>query len=73
VSERASDSARGKCPVCARPKVHEFRPFCSRRCADIDLSRWLRGSYAIPGEPDRTEPDMEAEAPRAADDPAEGR
>jgi endogenous inhibitor of DNA gyrase (YacG/DUF329 family) len=31
--------------------VHEFRPFCSRRCADIDLARWLKGSYAIAGNP----------------------
>jgi len=29
--------------------VASFRPFCSRRCADVDLSRWLRGGYAIPG------------------------
>ena len=41
----------GKCPVCGRAVVHQFRPFCSRRCADIDLARWLRGAYAIPGDP----------------------
>lgn len=39
------------CPMCKRPTVRAFRPFCSRRCADIDLSRWLKGSYAIPGQP----------------------
>jgi hypothetical protein len=38
----------GKCPICERPTVHEYRPFCSRRCADVDLSRWLSGAYAIP-------------------------
>ena len=38
----------GQCPICARPTEHEHRPFCSRRCADVDLSRWLRGTYAIP-------------------------
>ncbi len=37
-----------KCPVCGRATVLQYRPFCSRRCADVDLSRWLRGGYAIP-------------------------
>ena len=36
------------CPICRRPAAHEFAPFCSRRCADIDLHRWLGGVYAIP-------------------------
>jgi hypothetical protein len=41
------------CPICNRPletgkDVLRFRPFCSKRCADIDLGRWLRGAYAIP-------------------------
>ena len=41
-----------KCPICERREsVSEFRPFCSKRCADIDLSRWLKGGYAIPGRP----------------------
>jgi endogenous inhibitor of DNA gyrase (YacG/DUF329 family) len=39
---------RGKCPICSRPTDTKYRPFCSRRCADVDLARWLRGSYAIP-------------------------
>lgn len=39
----------GKCSICSAPAVRQFRPFCSRRCADVDLSRWLRGAYAIPG------------------------
>lgn len=38
----------GKCPLCGRPPVFAYRPFCSPRCADIDLSRWLKGAYAIP-------------------------
>lgn len=37
-----------KCPVCSAPRVEAFRPFCSKRCADIDLHRWLAGAYAIP-------------------------
>ncbi|MEM1106961.1 MAG: DNA gyrase inhibitor YacG [Pseudomonadota bacterium] len=38
------------CPICeTRPAAAGYRPFCSKRCADVDLSRWLKGSYAIPG------------------------
>lgn len=41
-----------KCPVCETRMVNpEFKPFCSKRCADVDLSRWLKGGYAIPGRP----------------------
>ena len=38
----------GPCPVCGKPSVVAFRPFCSKRCADVDLQRWLTGRYAIP-------------------------
>jgi endogenous inhibitor of DNA gyrase (YacG/DUF329 family) len=38
-----------ECPICAKPAAEPFKPFCSRRCADIDLGRWLKGGYAIPG------------------------
>lgn len=41
-----------RCPICTAPSETQFRPFCSRRCADVDLSRWLRGGYAIPGRVD---------------------
>ena len=41
------------CPICKRPlderdDALRFRPFCSKRCADVDLGRWLKGAYAIP-------------------------
>lgn len=36
------------CPICGDATAAQFRPFCSRRCADVDLARWLRGAYAIP-------------------------
>ena len=39
------------CPICRKPAAPAYRPFCSRRCADVDLGRWLTGSYAIPGGP----------------------
>lgn len=49
-------AARGRrCPVCGKPAEHRFRPFCSARCRDVDLNRWLTGVYAVPvveAEPD---------------------
>lgn len=39
------------CPECGSPARGQAYPFCSRRCADLDLNRWLSGSYAIAGEP----------------------
>ena len=39
------------CPTCGKPAEEGFRPFCSKRCANIDLGRWLKGGYAIPGDP----------------------
>lgn len=38
---------RGACPICGRPPAPDYRPFCTRRCADVDLSRWLGGVYRI--------------------------
>ena len=38
------------CPICGRETDPKYRPFCSRRCADVDLGRWLTGGYAIPAE-----------------------
>ncbi|WP_071673975.1 DNA gyrase inhibitor YacG [Nioella nitratireducens] len=35
------------CPICKKPADPKYRPFCSRRCADLDLGRWLNGSYAV--------------------------
>jgi endogenous inhibitor of DNA gyrase (YacG/DUF329 family) len=56
-----------RCPICGKPAVAEFRAFCSRRCADVDLNRWLSGVYAVPGKADEegdggpgSEPDGEA-------------
>ena len=36
------------CPICENKTTAEYRPFCSRRCADLDLGNWLTGQYAIP-------------------------
>jgi uncharacterized protein len=40
-----------KCPICGKPAHQDYKPFCSRRCADIDLGRWLKGSYVLPAGP----------------------
>jgi endogenous inhibitor of DNA gyrase (YacG/DUF329 family) len=37
-----------RCPICGLPAAHDYRPYCSQRCADVDLGRWLGGRYAIP-------------------------
>ena len=39
------------CPVCGKPTAEGSKPFCSQRCADVDLNRWLKGGYVIPGGP----------------------
>lgn len=47
--EKDRGSRASKCPLCGKPTAERFRPFCSRRCADVDLGRWLGGHYAISG------------------------
>jgi len=68
---RPAKAYAGKCPICGGPGAHEFRPFCSRRCADVDLSRWLRGAYAIAGgQADADEDGEDSAAGRAPNRPA---
>ena len=38
------------CPICGKPAAAGHRPFCSKRCADVDLHRWMKGAYVIAGE-----------------------
>ena len=38
------------CPICGNARLDKFRPFCSKRCADLDLARWLGGTYSLPAE-----------------------
>jgi uncharacterized protein len=49
------------CPICGKPRTKRDDPFCSRRCADVDLHRWLKGSYVIPGSAAKPEPSDEEE------------
>ena len=62
-SSPANDNARPAraCPICGRPSAEKYNPFCSRRCADVDLYRWLGGKYAIPA----------SEAPQPGEDAAD--
>ena len=41
-------SPAGICPICGKAADAGYKPFCSKRCADIDLNRWLSGVYAVP-------------------------
>jgi len=41
--------------ICGQPQAARYKPFCSKRCADVDLHRWLSGAYAIPGKPEEEE------------------
>jgi endogenous inhibitor of DNA gyrase (YacG/DUF329 family) len=60
-----SPEPRGRrCPICGKPQDGKLRPFCSKRCADIDLARWFSGGYAIPAqETDEAEGDTPPAAP----------
>jgi endogenous inhibitor of DNA gyrase (YacG/DUF329 family) len=49
--------AERPCAICGKPQAEKFKPFCSARCADIDLNRWLKGSYVVPGKPAEDEAD----------------
>lgn len=60
--DQVRKAGRG-CPICGAPSAGRYRPFCSARCTDIDLARWLNESYRVPGdtaerpvEPDGTDP-----------------
>ena len=55
----------GRCPICGAPADPAVRPFCSKRCADIDLARWMSETYVVPtGTADADEDGDESEATR---------
>lgn len=61
--------AAPRCSICRKPAEVAFKPFCSQRCADVDLARWLSGTYAIPGGTvDDDEDGDDAHPPRTARD-----
>ena len=58
-----TDRASKPCPICGKPALGSTAPFCSKRCANVDLHRWLGGQYAVPDdEPGQTELSSEDEA-----------
>jgi uncharacterized protein len=56
------------CPICGKPSAAAFRPFCSARCADVDLNRWLSGAYVIPAREHEAGDADDSEAPETARD-----
>jgi endogenous inhibitor of DNA gyrase (YacG/DUF329 family) len=48
MTETTRKSRARSCPICGKPAVERYFPFCSPRCADVDLGRWLKGAYSIP-------------------------
>tara|TARA_R110002110_G_scaffold217956_2_gene431872 strand:- start:272 stop:487 length:216 start_codon:yes stop_codon:yes gene_type:complete len=52
------------CPICAKPSAAEYRPFCSKRCADIDLHKWLGERYRVEAD------ELPDDEPRDDNDPA---
>lgn len=50
-------SNRKRCPICGKPRAEEHSPFCSPRCRDRDLLRWLDDGYAVPGPPVEVDPE----------------
>jgi uncharacterized protein len=65
------EASKARCPTCGKPTVPGFRPFCSARCRDVDLHRWLSGRYAIPVTDDTDEDGAlpETGAPGISEDP----
>jgi len=52
------------CPICNQPSMRQFHPFCSARCAQVDLKRWLGGDYVIAGEEKVADDDRGRDADR---------
>ena len=57
--EARSAAPRRRCPVCGKSAAEPLRPFCSERCRQVDLGRWLSGGYAIPAEPEQDAEDRD--------------
>ncbi len=56
------------CPICNKATGPDYRPFCSKRCADVDLARWLGGDYAVPSQdPEDVERALDEAAQAEAD------
>ncbi|RYC32936.1 DNA gyrase inhibitor YacG [Lichenibacterium minor] len=47
-NDNSGPAVKRRCPICSRAASPEFKPFCSKRCADVDLHRWLGEGYRVP-------------------------
>jgi endogenous inhibitor of DNA gyrase (YacG/DUF329 family) len=66
MSERPVTAAR--CPICSKPAVEKYKPFCGKRCADVDLNRWLSNVYAVPANEADADEDEKPSAKRGDED-----
>jgi endogenous inhibitor of DNA gyrase (YacG/DUF329 family) len=55
MTERPDIPRISACPICGKPAVQKYRPFCGKRCADIDLGRWFNAAYVVPGKDEEDE------------------
>jgi endogenous inhibitor of DNA gyrase (YacG/DUF329 family) len=67
----ATGSDRRRCPTCGKPAEVRWRPFCSKRCADVDLGRWLSDAYRIPTEDEPAADDDTGDPPNGVTDASE--
>ena len=69
VSQEKKSPQKAGCPICEATAVKAHAPFCSRRCAQVDLGRWLMGDYAIPAHEGADDSDLDALLAQADKDP----
>jgi uncharacterized protein len=73
IRKAAMTKATTRCPICKAETEHAFRPFCSNRCADIDLGKWLTGSYTIPVDDNAGDSEDDGSAAAASRTPSAAR
>jgi uncharacterized protein len=61
VGAKSRNTVQSACPICGKPADVLLRPFCSKRCADVDLHRWLSGVYVVPVKEDEEEDERRQE------------
>jgi len=67
----APTQSAARCPICREPTVAAYRPFCSGRCADVDLGRWVTGAYVIPASTEDDDEDGDSAVPHGSPTPDE--
>jgi endogenous inhibitor of DNA gyrase (YacG/DUF329 family) len=58
-AEKPTEIKVPSCAICGKPVDPKYKPFCSKRCANVDLHRWLKNAYSISGAPQHDDPDAE--------------